>query len=331
MDAKKTVRKYIAPGAWMSVTGIAALILAVVLTVIGVGMDSSVDTSQAELFHPLYSQTGTLGYLDIVGVSDWIYQYDDDIYYAAEDADGYLYTVQLSRTQFAKMAKQNTYWFRESDTEAAPEPYRLYGMVRRISTTTKQNLSEWWEVTQDEYEDYFGTLFLDGTTTPQMRDSGMVVFAAMMAFMYALIVLAISLPVQSAARKSLKHLEEQGQLERAAEELAGSAGALVIGKNRAVLTQNFLFGRKTGVAAEYRDILWCYKKTMRYNFVAVNDSLILNTRTRKNLQGINMGGVDRNNEPSQAMMTIYQHNDRLLVGFTKENKKAYKEALRQMV
>lgn len=70
---------------------------------------------------------------------------------------------------------------------------------------------------------------------------------------------------------------------------------------------------------------------MRYNFVAVNDSLILNTRTRKNLQGINMGGVDRNNEPSQAMMTIYQHNDRLLVGFTKENKKAYKEALRQMV
>ena len=48
------------------------------------------------------------------------------------------------------------------------------------------------------------------------------------------------------------------------------------------------------------------------------------TASEKNLTAINMGDMDRKNVLEAAVAKMLQANPQLLVGYTKENRKAYK-------
>lgn len=154
-------------------------------------------------------------------------------------------------------------------------------------------------------------------------ESGIYVVGCLFAAAIAMIFLAVGLPSFLQARKCIKLLENRGMLEQAAEELSGT-NVLVIGKKKAVLTEHFLFGRKMGVALPYGDILWCYQRRMRYNLIQIIDTLVISTADTANLTAINLGRMDRHNVLAQAVAEIQRGNPRLLVGYTKENRKAYK-------
>lgn len=149
-------------------------------------------------------------------------------------------------------------------------------------------------------------------------------FFMMMAFCFFIIGFA----PQSAYKKCLKRLEALGELERACEEI-NSLGCMTVGKDRGKLTAHYLYGKKTGIVVRYEDILWCYRKIQRYNFVAVNSYLMVGTAFCKMQTAITMGKNDKNDEIPQAMMYIAQRNPNVLFGFTNENNKAYKAKLKE--
>lgn len=154
-------------------------------------------------------------------------------------------------------------------------------------------------------------------------ESGIYMVGCIFAVAIALIFLAVGLPSYIQSGKCLKSLESRGLLEKAAEEM-DSPDVLMIGKRKAILTEHFLFGRKMGVALPYEDVLWCYKRRMRYNMIQIIDTLVVSTASVKNLTAINMGGMDRKNALEAAVAKMLQANPQLLVGYTKENRKAYK-------
>ena len=154
-------------------------------------------------------------------------------------------------------------------------------------------------------------------------ESGIYMVGCIFAMAFALIFLAVGLPSYIQSGKCLKALESRGLLEKAAEEM-DSPDVLIIGKRKAILTEHFLFGRKMGVVLPYEDILWCYKRRMRYNLIQIIDTLVVSTASVKDLTAINMGGMDRKNGLETAVAKMLQANPQLLVGYTKENRKAYK-------
>lgn len=162
------------------------------------------------------------------------------------------------------------------------------------------------------------------------------IFASMgvLSFPVALIFLAIGLPSYLQANKSLKQLEAKGLLEKAAAEMS-SPSAQVIGKNKGMLTENFLFCKGTGIAVAYKDILWTYKhrltRSLLFIPIQVIDSLMISTADRNGVQAINMGGKDKQDALKGVILEIYKHNPKVLVGFSKENQKAYKELRKQKV
>lgn len=128
---------------------------------------------------------------------------------------------------------------------------------------------------------------------------------------------------------TIKRLKKAGQLETAEAELS-SGNVTEMCKRKAACTEHFLFARRGAWACAYTDILWTYKYkfTQRLLFIPIYtwESVIVETKKAK--LSVNLGGKDKNNELAELIKMIYQHNPNVLVGFTEENKKAYKAMMK---
>ena len=258
MESKKIIKKYIMPGGFVRFGAIVlSLVLAVTLVMGFVALNA--DVADPVEFYPSETPVGTMAYIDVVGVSNWLYNYDGAIYYSVEDAFGYLYTVRLSDSQLKNMAAQEEYWNRSTETAPMPEAYRLVGLVQNAGNDVKESLAQSWGITQGEYEEYFGVTFLNATTSVGAEKASGWFVGALVSGLFALLCLILQLRASKVAKKCLKVLEERCLLEKAAQQLENTAGHTVIGKNRGILTQDFIFGKGTGAVVAYSDVIWAYR------------------------------------------------------------------------
>lgn len=316
MDAQKTIKKYILPNT-MSTISIILVAVALVLAVIGITAMGGADDTALE-FYPNESETGTMGYIDVVGVSDWLYQYDGATYYTAMDTEGYLYTVQLSDSQFKNLAPQFDYWMDENADAVMPDAFRLEGLVRDVTSDVRSTLAECWELTTVEYDQYFGTKFLDATSTTGQEAGAPWFFGALILGCFGLAFLLVSGRSKRNAKKCLKVLEEKNLLDRAAAQLENPVGQTVIGKNRGILTENFLFGKGTGMVVAYSDMIWVYQQDRKRNFVPVNSYLMVGTMATAVEAAVDLNRTDKEGVLSQAIMVISQRNPDAMIGYSKE-------------
>ena len=331
MDAKKIIKKYIMPNAGIRIAGWVLLFVAVIAFLVGAatwGSDYDTDV-QATEFYPNESENGTMAYIDIVGVSNWLFQYDDAVYYSAEDAEGYLYTVRLTDSQYGAMAAQQTYWNRETEDVSPPAAYHLVGYVQDVPSDVRSNLSDSWGISTAEYDQYFGTKFLNATTSVGEQGSAPWFLVALFSVLFAIVCIIISLRAKKIAKKCFRQLEERSLLEKAAQQLENTESHTVIGKNRGILTQDFLFGKGTGAVIPYSDILWAYKQEQRRNFVAVNSYLMVATLYMSAQGVIDLNRSDRKGYIGTALAVIAEKNPNVLLGYTSENGKAYRAIVKE--
>lgn len=320
MDARKKMKAYIMPQRWMQIFGICLLVAALVLCAVGLLPRGGEEA--AVLFYPVNTDPGTAAYLDVVGVSSWMYKAEDAVFYSVEDAQGQLYTVRLTQAQYDAMSSQQEYWRRDTDNVAVPAPYRLEGRAAEIDEETCYFLAQCWDISMDDYWGYFGNLYLDAASSG--GTGGMWVILGVLAAVFGALVLVSYYRVAGTGKKCLKRLEETGLLEQAAGEFDGGC-LMTIGKDRGRLSERFLFGRGSGAVVPYRDMLWCYRMNQRYYFVPVNSFLVVNTRDLKGLNAVNYGKKDRNNEIEDALALIAQRNPDTLMGYSQQNTMAYRD------
>lgn len=341
MDAEREIRAFIKPAAWLTLVMCALLVVLLASTVCFLACRGTLplldEKADAMPFHPLTSPKGGYAYLDVVEVSDWLYDLDNQVYYSAADADGYLYTVRLYRSQHDEMEEQRAYWEHADSDTPLPAPYRLYGLVETATGSVRKYVARSWDITEDEYEQYFGTLLLNATTSPAEERSWMFMLVMLFSFLGAAVFLAISGSGKRYTRRCLRRLEELGLAEQAAAELDAALAGQQTGASdcldggKVLLTEHYLFVRRAGVAVPYTDILWCHLQIQQHTLGLATTFLNLYTATVK---GTTLHVPGRRNEESirQYVDTIVAririHNPELLVGFTPENKRLYRERAR---
>ena len=327
MDSQKIIKKYIMPGGFCRFGRIVFTLLTVALLVMGF-VTLNTDTGEAVPFHPIDTPTKTMAYIDVVGLSNWLYQSDSVTYYSVEDDMGNLYTVRLKDSQVQEMAAQEKYWNRETELEPMPAPYRLEGYVQSASTEVKSSLAKSWDISTEEYEMYFGLNYLNATTSVASEKAAGWFVGALFAFLFALFFLLIYGRAASMAKKCLKHLEERNLTDRAAQQLENTAGHTVIGKNKAIMTQEFLFGKGTGAVLPYSEILWAYKQEVRRYGIPVNCYLVAGTAYLKPQGVIDIPGADKKGFLGDALAILAQRCPNAALGFTNENRVAYNAAFK---
>lgn len=321
MDSEKTIRKYILRP-WMKTVGLVLTLAAAVCLIMGFYSLGTADNSAAA-FYPDDSETGTMAYIDVVGISPWLYKNDSIVYYTAMDAEGYLYTVRLSERQLKQMNAQQEYWLDESEDAAAPAPYRLEGYVKETTASIRSNICDVWQITEAEYARHFGAKYLDATTSVSMESATPGFVLALLFFFSGFIFLLIYWSSSRVAKKCLRRLEELCLTERAAQQLQNTEHHMVIGKNKGLLSQDFLFGRGTGIVVPYSEILWCYQQNRRVNLIPVDSYLMVGTKATAVVAAVDLGGNDSKGIIAQALAIICQRNPNAMAGYTAEASRAF--------
>lgn len=145
-------------------------------------------------------------------------------------------------------------------------------------------------------------------------------------FFGLVLLLFTTIPGIIRVNKGIAKLEAAGKLEQAAAEIK-SATAKRFVNGKIILTDNYIFCKNNGFIFTYDEVQWVYQhrhtQTVFFIPIKVTDSLYLATATLKP-RGVVSMGKDKLDEIKNAIVEIYQHNNKCLIGYTKENVAGYK-------
>ena len=332
-QAEKKIRKYIAGGMgiWNVLSWLALLGALATLSMCTVFAKSD-DISKAAPFDPINSGNDDYVYLDIVGISDWFYEYTIDstkqTYYVAMDNDGYRYIVEMKPSDMGKLTAQNDWWNSDA-TDKPPAAERVYGSPSSLSSDKIKDFSGVFEISEDEFEKYFGTKCFDAWSSPAKGTNSLYTFFTVILGVMWLMFSIASRSINGGAKRSIAALKRRGELDQAAAELEASSGG-VIGLDRARATEHYLFGRGTGSVLRYEDILWFYDRSVYNRRTLAATYIVANTAEKKGINAVNFGAAG--NTPQlveQVSQIILEHNPDAMSGFSKENKREYKALAQQ--
>ena len=123
-------------------------------------------------------------------------------------------------------------------------------------------------------------------------------------------------------------MENSQKILQQTKQLKDKESCLVIGKKRGILTPDFIFGKGTGAVIPYEEIVWAYKQDAKRNFIQVNSYLIAATVWMGAQSVVDLNKPDKTGCIGDALAVIGRRNPQVLLGYTNENRKAYKEAVK---
>lgn len=121
------------------------------------GLSSPVPAaSDAESFN---TKSGDYIYLDVIGLSSWIYRRGSHWYYLVSDVDGHMSIIELLPGQYNDTpADIRAYW----DNESVPdEPVRFYGTVVDIDADLMAELADSLGISESQVRSGLGDTYLD--------------------------------------------------------------------------------------------------------------------------------------------------------------------------
>ena len=324
MDNSNMILDYIKPP--KSVRIIAWVLLAV--GILGIVLSAGAygkgdDSSSAVKFNNSAADAGDYCYIDVVGVSDWLYKYESSTYYTVLDKDGNYAIALIKSSDYYSMGAQRTYW--DSDEDAVPpEPYRLYGMSVKTTDSLKSTIAEVWGMSQVEYSTYFGRLYLNASTSPSSNKGSAFIAVAVFSLVGWFGTGLYSLITRSRAKKSIRALEASGMMQEASSQFY-NAVTNYPSEPPVLLTKDYIFTKNNGSVVNLADIKWIFKRIQRYNFVKVGEYLIGKTADGKEKM---LMTISKNSEPGiedRIIDNITAINPDLIVGYSKEAQAAYNE------
>lgn len=275
-DAEKKIRSMIRPGKAARIILWSSLLLTVVLILVGSVFQLLKSTVEAEKFDAMNSPKETYSYIDVVGVSDWCYEYTYDstttTFYVVEDTDGYLSFATIEPKDFTHMRAQRQYW--EGKTEVAPEPYRITGQSWPLDPSTK-TWTELYKVSgvesADEFENWFGKMYLSGGYNPMGEVGSGFYLAAIFTGLFWVIMLMCVAPQMIKMEKSIRALKKEDRLETAADELEVSQEV-----GPCSVSANYFFVQRRGIAIPLSSIKNCvaYSNSVRLSTDTLGDMVI---------------------------------------------------------
>ncbi len=223
--------------------------------------------------------------------------------------------------------------FKELDVDSITENHvTVKGMTKKIPSDIKKLALEAYneavekdqKLTSSEFGEYFGLIYLDETETDYVQVIliliGMIGWFAGVVGVIAQTIMIIRL------KRTIKKFDEK-EWEIINSELEAE-DAFYYKNAKLALTKNYVIDFAGGFKPyKYRDILWMYKYEYRYNGINTQLSIILYTEDKKRHVVAQLPGYTKKSKEvnKEIMESIMSKNEKMLVGYTKENRNRMKE------
>ena len=291
-------------------------------------------------------ETEQYAYFEVQGLTDVIAIYGDienensssnDRYYIAFNG-GYMYIVDLDFETIELLKPWQDYIYSEEEEPIEPEPVIIYGMTETIPSELRQmildyyneGLSEEYQITEEEFESYFGTVLLNvrrGPVDTSLQEGILVIgiFAIIILFVIHMVIFAEKYRVKKYLKKNEYGEELARQLDDFVEEKHY--------KDKVILTKDFFVDMKYGgfVVFKYSDVKWLHIHNVRSYGIITSSNLVVYLRDGKTkLRCLSITG-----KVTDEFMGIFNKICEkvpadCLKGYTQENKKAFKEYKKEL-
>ena len=276
--------------------------------------------------------------LDVALLTDCIATCETDSgieeYYVVYDEAGYMYIVELSKTSFYDLEQINKYTYGE--LEEAPEIAYVTGITESIPEELRKIIIDAYNkgeeeafLTEENFESYFGAVLLDTTKGPYDTYEGLGISAIIIVALIALIIFIDYIVKKSKTNKTIKRLQKVGELDDVYSQLDAS-DAISFEKIKLVLTRNYIVDCTDGFGVyKYDDIKWFYLYRHRVNFAEAERAIIIRTKNNKQYSIAKIAPSKVKNEKQEKIFNELANRCKdVLIGFTKENQKEYKEFIK---
>lgn len=187
-----------------------------------------------------------------------------------------------------------------------------------IDTYNEGNDSNF-KLTNDNYEDYLGSTYMDIELTPYTDFVSISNAAAIICFTFMLICILLFIISLCKYKKAIKKYDLS-----MLESLINESDTLEYRDAKIYLTRKYLISTLYGLTVlDYNDILWMYTVNRHYNRVETGVSLIAVTKDFKSNQ---IGNIFKNKEMFlEIMKKTNEYNSNIKLGYTDDNINYFKK------
>lgn len=247
----------------------------------------------------------------------------EDKYYFVRDED-YFYIAFLDYNTFAKLNKDD---IEKNPIEICGVTKKTTNEIRDIGIEVYNEAMEEEIVTKENFNDYFGEIYLD--VTASISDDSIAVLVAILLGSFTIVVIPIVIMNKVRTNKAIKNIsmEEWAKINNEAED----PNTIYYEKAKLYLTKNYIMDFSHGMTIiKYSDVLWMYPFELRqYGITTTKNIVIVDKNFKKHsIAGINNFGKAKE-QFDNVLNTIMEHNKDILLGFTKENQNKVKELKKQ--
>lgn len=307
-------------------TSIGLFILGIILIFVGVALEPSTEGIEATDYDTLIGNKAdkedayakvTIAYLPYLFAEE-TGEYGNKNYYIIFDKKGYPYIARLTDETYQKLEKLYD--------EGLEISYELKGYLfnqdaelKPLAINAHRKMFEDSEISEANYEMFFGKTYIDEVA--KASSAGEIIFLTIGIVLSIIGVICFIVAVIAKIR--FKSVLRKANKDDLLYELAKDS-TMYFKKEEICLTDNYIISTFLGLnILKYDDIVWTYYEDRRYNFVSIGKYLIARTKNKKAYQiAYTFRNVDLLVE---IMNKIHDKNDKVMVGFTKENQQAYKE------
>lgn len=239
-------------------------------------------------------------------------------YYFLMDED-YLYVGYLDYDTYLKLNKDSI----------VDNPIMIRGVTKRIPEDVidiaievyNEDLEEDF-LTKENYKNYIGEICID--TVSDLIDN---IFQIILGTLF-LNIFIIYFIIYAVKNHKIRKVEKDDILWQEIQNELGSSETTEYAKFSTYLTPNYIIdGSKGFQLLSYQDIVWVYLHENKYNGVTNNRNLVVITRDKKKHCIADLSGFRPKIKDTylDLMRDIYEKNQDVLVGYTKENRKQAKD------
>ncbi len=330
MEANRSIRSYIGIGSALPLITALSLLAALVCLVFALrGPAGQAEPQEPMIFDARAALTQQDAadqsvYLDVLGISEELFRDGERGYFVAERAEHEYCLVCLSKGQIELLGAQREYWDGHS---AVSLPFRLEGYRAAIPAAARTAICSTFEMDAQTFEANFGTLcFFDALPPVGSHLRPALLIPAIALFAVFLLSLCSLLLRLSSVANAMVRLEEADALGAAAGELDAPETDLA-GGDRLRLGERYVFGWRNGLAADWKDLLWCCDKPFPSELLALRRMLLLGTADGKTHAVFFPAGAKK--ELRMLTERFAQKNPQLLQGADRKTREAFRARCRE--
>ena len=317
------IDKIFKPSKKMLITSLVLILIAIALVIIPTYIESANKPEAKSLHDLIYNYQDNEGEYAKIDLAFEPYGFaieDERLqYYFAMDKDGYMYIVRLTDETYNELVKLQEEKQDEFSYELKGYIYTMPEELKEIAIESYNEISEEKILTEENLEEYVGSVYLDETITPGMEyTTVMFVIAGIISFI-AIIIFIMFVIYMIRIRKTDKE-----KIELAKEEL-GKTTSKAYTKQNIYLTDKYIISNYNGLyILEYEEILWIYTLINYYRGIATGKTLIVATDNKKK---ISLGHTSNANDQTleEIITKINEKNPDIKLGYTDENRKYFKD------